>query len=72
MTDREELKAEALQTISADYYYDLADTIDELTDDDLAAIIACQGDVNEEEKLFQTEPSTLIDPALATICDGCE
>lgn len=52
MSDREDLKAEALATVSADNYYDLADTIDGLTDDNLAGLIACQGDVVQEEALF--------------------
>ena len=52
MTDREELKSEALATVSAANYYDLADTIDECTDDQLAALIACQGNEAEEEQLF--------------------
>lgn len=52
MTDREALKSEALATVSATNYYDLADTIDEHSDDQLAALIACQGNEAEEEQLF--------------------
>ena len=32
MTDRETLEAETLDTVSASYYYDLADSIDGMSD----------------------------------------
>lgn len=50
MTDRETLEAEALETVSATYYYDLADSIDGMSDGELWSIIACDGDEAEEEK----------------------
>lgn len=40
MTDRETLEQQALQAVSAELYYDLADNIDEVSDEDLKAIIA--------------------------------
>jgi redox-regulated HSP33 family molecular chaperone len=39
MTDRETLEAEALKEICPCLYYDLADGIDSMTDDELRAII---------------------------------
>lgn len=40
MIDRETLEKQALQAVSAELYYDLADNIDEASDADLEAIIA--------------------------------
>lgn len=39
-TDREILEAEALKAVCACYYYDLADTIDSLSEFDLSQIIS--------------------------------
>lgn len=36
--DREELKKAAIHNVSAEHYYDLLDTIDETSDEELAAI----------------------------------
>lgn len=49
--DRDTLEQTALQTVSSDYYYDLADTIDSMTDEQLYQIVECDGDVKLEEKL---------------------
>jgi len=40
MTDRETLEAQSLENICPCYTYELRDTIDSLTDDELRAIIA--------------------------------
>lgn len=39
MTDRETLESEALEAVCACRYYDIADTLDEASDDELRAII---------------------------------
>lgn len=41
--DREALEKLALQTVSTELYYDLADTIDALDDDILLTVIGCGG-----------------------------
>lgn len=48
VTDRETLEQLALETVSAENYYDMADTIDSLTDNELQAIIDCNGDYKKE------------------------
>ena len=48
---REDLEKLALETVSADNYYDLADNIDSTTDYDLSRIIDCGGDYNLELEL---------------------
>lgn len=48
---REELEQKALETISSALYYDLADTIDSLTDNELYELIECNGDYKKETKL---------------------
>jgi len=40
---RQELEREALQTICACWYYDFADSIDAMTDDELIEVIANNG-----------------------------
>ena len=45
---REDLEKLALETVSADNYYDLADNIDSTTDYELSRIIDCGGDYNLE------------------------
>lgn len=45
---REELELDALTTVSADLYYDLADTIDSVTDEQLYKIIECNGSYKKE------------------------
>jgi hypothetical protein len=45
---REDLEKLALETVSADLYYDLADTIDSCNDDELSRIIACNGNYQKE------------------------
>ena len=49
--DRETLEKLALETVSAEYYYDLADNISDITDADLYDLIACKGDYRKEIKL---------------------
>jgi hypothetical protein len=51
MGDREHLEQLATETISNDLYYDLCDTIDSLTDDDLYDIIGCGGNYKTELRL---------------------
>jgi len=46
--NREELEQKALMTVSPDLYYDLADTIDSVTDNDLHKIISFNGDYSKE------------------------
>lgn len=53
MTDRDELEEVALKTVSATNYYDLADNISVVSDQDLRDIIACDGDEGKEEKLAE-------------------
>jgi hypothetical protein len=52
--NREELEQKALMTVSPDIYYDLADTIDNVTDDELYKLIDCDGDVEYELRLTAT------------------
>lgn len=53
---REELELDALTTVSADLYYDLADNIDSVTDEELYKLIACDGKGNLKlKKLFKTK-----------------
>lgn len=40
MIDRETLEQQAMQAVSAELHYDLADNIDDMSDEDLKAIIA--------------------------------
>lgn len=49
--DRETLEKIALFTISAQNYYDLADTINETSDDELMDLINCNGDYKKEQAL---------------------
>lgn len=51
MTDRETLEQQALQAVSAELYYDLADNIDACDDEQLYKIIACNGDYENECEL---------------------
>jgi hypothetical protein len=46
--NREDLEKLALETVSAELYYDLADTISEASDSDLYKIIECGGDYLKE------------------------
>ena len=46
--DREELEKEALFSVSATNYYDLADNIENTTDEELERIIAAGGDESKE------------------------
>ncbi len=53
MTDREQLEKDALSACSADLYYDLADTIDSVTDNELYEIIKADGDYKKELKISE-------------------
>jgi inhibitor of KinA sporulation pathway (predicted exonuclease) len=46
--NRQELEKQALATVSSDFYYELADSIETMTDPELQALIACDGDYNKE------------------------
>jgi len=46
--NRTELEQEALLTVSAELYYDLADNIDSVTDEELYKIIECNGSYRKE------------------------
>jgi len=50
---REDLETLAKETISPDLYYDLCDTIDSVTDDELYKLIACNGDYEQELELVK-------------------
>lgn len=50
--NRQFLEEDALATVSATNYYDLCDNLDTTTDEELAAIIKCEGDEEKENKLF--------------------
>ncbi len=53
---REDLETLATETISPDLYYDLCDTIDSVTDEELYKLIACDGKGNLKlKKLFKTK-----------------
>jgi len=45
---RETLEKIALETVSAELYYDLADCIDGLNDEDLYNVIDCNGNYKTE------------------------
>lgn len=45
---REELEKLTLETISSELYFDLADTIDSVPDEDLYKLIECKGDYEKE------------------------
>jgi hypothetical protein len=49
--NRDELEQQARMTVSAELYYDLVDTIDSVTDDELYKIIACNGSYRLEVEL---------------------
>lgn len=51
MKDREALEKLALKTISSELYYDLADSIEVVTDEELEAIIECNGNYKKELKI---------------------
>lgn len=51
--NRETLEKIALYEISAENYYDLADNLDTLTDDELLDLIACKGNYKKELKLAE-------------------
>jgi hypothetical protein len=51
MMKREDLEKLALETVSAELYYDLADNIDACSDEDLHRIIACKGKYRKEVKI---------------------
>ena len=53
MIDREILEKDALSICSADIYYDLADTIDSVTNQELHDLIACDGDYKKELKISE-------------------
>ena len=46
--NRTELEQEALTVVSPDLYYDLADNIDSASDEQLYAVIECDGDYEKE------------------------
>jgi hypothetical protein len=48
MTDREQLEQDALRVCSAEIYYVLADTIDNVTDYELSEIIRANGNHKKE------------------------
>jgi hypothetical protein len=48
---RQFLEEDALVTVSATNYYDLCHNLHSTTDEELAAIIRCKGDEEEENKL---------------------
>lgn len=50
---REDLEQIALFTVSSELYYDLADNLDTLTDDELLDLIACKGNYKKELKLAE-------------------
>jgi hypothetical protein len=50
---REELETQALETVSADLYYELADNMESMSDSDLLYIIACNGNYKKELELQQ-------------------
>ena len=50
--DIEVLQKQALKTVSVNNYYELADTIDELSAYELEQIIACNGDHKLEDKVI--------------------
>lgn len=49
--DRETLEKQALETISPELYFDLADNLDSITDQELIDLIACKGNYKKELKL---------------------
>lgn len=49
--EREVLEQIALFTVSAENYYDLADNINEMSDEDLSELIKCNGNYKKELKL---------------------
>ena len=51
--NREELERVAKMIISPDNYYDLADSLDSITDDELNKLIACDGNAKLENKLIE-------------------
>lgn len=51
MIDREQLEQMALFTVSAEHYYDLCDNINEMTNEELAELIKCNGNYKQELKL---------------------
>lgn len=48
---REDLEKQALRTVSSELYYDLADTIDSVNDEELHSLIACGGNYKKELQL---------------------
>lgn len=46
--ERQQLEAEALQICSSDIYYDLANEIEYMNDEDIVYIISCKGDYWKE------------------------
>lgn len=53
MSDREHLEQLACRTVSSDLYYDLVDTIDSLTDEDLYSLIECGGTYKTELRVTE-------------------
>ena len=51
--NREELEQQALNTISADLLYELADSISSTSDWELRQLIACRGDYSKEQALLE-------------------
>ena len=51
--EREVLEKMALQIISSELYYDLADNIQDIPDEELLDLIKCNGSYKKEIKLYQ-------------------
>lgn len=51
MMNREDLEKLALETVSAELYYDLADNLETATDEELIKIIECNGSYKKEMRL---------------------
>ena len=51
MTDIDVIKRLALETVSPELYYDLADNIDDMNIIELLEVIACNGDYEQELKI---------------------
>lgn len=57
--NREVLEILALNTISAEHYYDLADNISDMENDELQALIDCKGNFRKELEYIGDEESLL-------------
>lgn len=49
--NREDLEKLAQITISSELYYDLCDNLDTISDEELQALIACNGNYKKELKI---------------------